>query len=71
MLRVIKNVTWRDHIENKTLYGTLPKLTTTIAERRLRFSGHCLRSKEELINKVILWEPQHGNDREEDHRGHS
>ena len=27
---------------------------------RLRFGGHCLRSKEEIAHQLILWEPNHG-----------
>ena len=60
MLRVVKNVTWQHHVTNKALYGKLPSLTTTIQERRIRFSGHCWRSKQEVIHDLILWEPKHG-----------
>ena len=35
--------------------GSPPQL-----ERRLRFSGHCLRSKHEVPSDVVLWEPKHG-----------
>ena len=60
MLRVVKNVTWEQHVTNKVLYGKLPSITTIIEERRLRFSGHCFRSKQEVVHQLILWEPKHG-----------
>ena len=61
MLRVVKNVTWQQHVPNKVLYGKLPSITTIIEERRLRFSGHCFRSKHEVVHQLILWEPKHGS----------
>ena len=29
--------------------------------QRLRFAGHCWRSKDEVASDLILWQPQHGN----------
>ena len=29
-------------------------------EQRLRFIGHCLRSKSELVSVLLLWQPLHG-----------
>ena len=59
MLRVVKNVTWRQRITNEVLYAGLPRILTTIREKRLRFSGHCWRSKNE-VSDLVLWEPNHG-----------
>ena len=28
--------------------------------QRLRFAGHCWRSKDEVASDLILWQPQHG-----------
>ena len=61
MLRVVKNVTWKDHMPNKILYANTPKITDTIKANRVQFSGHCLRSSEELVSRAILWEPKHGH----------
>ena len=36
MLRSALNISWRDHISNKDLYGKIPKITDTIREQRLR-----------------------------------
>ena len=35
-------------------------ITDKIRERRLRFAGHCCRSKEEPVSKVLNWSPKHG-----------
>lgn len=32
----------------------------TIRQQRLRFAGHCWRSKNELSSEVLLWEPSNG-----------
>ena len=45
MLRKALDVSWKDHIANKELYGDLPKITTQISKRRLQFAGHCKRSE--------------------------
>ena len=42
------------------LYGHLPPITKTIKARRTRHSGHCWRSKDELISDVLLWTPAYG-----------
>ena len=55
MLREALNVSWKSHLTNNELYGHLPQVSSTIRERRLQFSVHCWRSKDE-----ILWEPLHG-----------
>lgn len=60
MLRSILNINWKSHTTNKELYGDLPRVSQTIQERRLQFSGHCMRSKSEVISDVLLWEPSHG-----------
>ena len=61
MLRVVKNVTWRQRITNEVLYAGLPRISTTIRERRLRFSaGYCWWSKYEVVSDLVLWEPKHG-----------
>ena len=60
MLRVVKNVSWKQRIRNEVLYGKIPKVTTTIAAQRVTFSRHCWRSKDELAHQLLLWEPTHG-----------
>ena len=56
MLRMVKIVAWWQSIKNEVLYAGLPRISTTIRERRLRFSGHCWRSKNEVVNDLVLWD---------------
>ena len=42
------------------LYDTLPKVSSKIRERMLRFAGHVLRSDGETVSEVKLWTPKHG-----------
>ena len=57
MLRVILNKSWRQHPTRYQLYGRLHPITKTIQVRRTRHAGHCWRSRDELINDVLLWTP--------------
>ena len=59
LLRVALNVTWRDHISNEELYGDLPPISTSLQIRRLQFSGHCWRSKNETVSQLLLSDPKH------------
>lgn len=61
MLRAVLNVSWKDHVTNKELYGKLLPITDVIRERRLRFAGHCFRNKNELASSLLLWTPTHGS----------
>ena len=60
MLRMAKNVSWREHMRNEDMYGNLPKVSTKIKQRRMRLAGHCIRHEEEMANKLVLWEPTEG-----------
>ena len=40
--------------------GDLPSVSSVIQVRRLQFAGHWYRSKNEVVNRVILWEPRRG-----------
>ena len=44
MARAALNKIWQDHTSNNELYGNIPKITITIRELGMRFSGHCWRS---------------------------
>ena len=63
MLRAALGIHWTRHMTNEDLYRDLPKITTKIRERRLKFAGHCYRREEELASKLLLWEPTHGERR--------
>ena len=60
LIRAALNASWRQHMTNKELYGNLPKISETICARRVRFSGHCWRSREEVVHQLILSAPSHG-----------
>ena len=60
MLRAVLNKFWRQHPTRHQLYGHLPPITKTIHVRRTRHTGHCWRSKDELIRDVLLWTPTYG-----------
>ena len=56
----VLNKSWRQHSTKQQLYVYLPLIVKTIQVRRTRHAWHCWRSKEELINDVLLWTPSHG-----------
>ena len=60
MLRAILNKSWWQHPTRHQLYGHLPPITKTIQVRWTRHTGHCWRSKDELISDVLLWTPTYG-----------
>ena len=60
MLRVVKNVSWKQHMRNEVLYGEIPKIMTAIAAQGVRFREHCWQSKDELAHQLLLWELTHG-----------
>ena len=60
MLRAILNESWRQHPTKHQLYSHLPPITKTIQVRWTRLTGHCWRSREELISDVLLWTPTYG-----------
>ena len=57
ILRAILNNSWRSHTTKQQLYGNLPPITKTIQVRRTRHAGHCWRSRDQLMNDVLLWTP--------------
>ena len=60
MLQAILNKSWRQHPTKHQLYGHLPPITKTIKARQIRHSGHCWRSRDELISDVLLCTPKYG-----------
>ena len=68
MLRVVLNVSRKEHETNKELYGNLRKVTETLRARRLKFIGNSWRRKTELISKVLLWDQR---ERRKDHQLHT
>ena len=56
----MENKSWRQHPTKKQLYRYQPLITKTIKVRRTRHEGHFWRSKDELINDILLWTLSHG-----------
>ena len=57
LLKRVQNLNWVDHPTLAQIYNGLPRISETLSSRRLRFSGHCLRAKEEIISDLLLWSP--------------
>ena len=66
LLRSALNISWTDHVNNEVLYGSLPKVTSKIRERRMRLAGHCCRHNEEEASKVLLWQTEDNQTEEEE-----
>ena len=59
MLRAILNKYLRQHLTKQQLYGHLPLIVKTIQVRQTRHAGHCWKSRDKLINDIVLWTPSH------------
>ena len=57
---IVECAVWWQVITNEVLYAGLPKISTTMRERRHRFSSYCLRSKNEPVSDLVLWELKNG-----------
>jgi hypothetical protein len=55
LLRFALDIPWQDHIKNAVIYDKLPKISNVIRQRRLRYAGHCMRSKQR-VSQLVLWE---------------
>ena len=60
MLRAALNISWRLHMPNEELYGELPRVSNKVAAKRMDLAGHCYCHPKLASNKLILWEPTHG-----------
>ena len=60
MLQAILNKPWMQYSTKQLLYGHLLPLSKTIQVKWMRHAGHRWRSKDKLINNVLLRTPTHG-----------
>ena len=60
MLRRVFDIHWKSHTTNLVLYGTIPKLSETVKQRRLRFSGHIYRHDDQPVHHLLFWQPDYG-----------
>ena len=55
LLRRVQGISWKDHATLKTIYGTLPTISSTLRGRRAQFAGHSFRATNELSSTFVLW----------------
>ncbi len=55
LLMRVQNISWREHKTKAEIYGSIPPISTTVAQRRARFAGHCYRAKEQVVSDLICW----------------
>ena len=56
MLRLAYNISWKNHPTKKSLYGSLPRVSNIVRQRRLALVGHASRHNEPA-GKPLLWTP--------------
>ena len=57
LLRKALNVHFSAHMTNATLYGTIPRLSATLRQRRLQFAGHCYRRFDQPVHFAMFYNP--------------
>jgi len=57
LLKRVQNLDWRNHPTLQDIYNGLPRISSVLTSRMLTFSGHCFRSKHEVISDLLLWCP--------------
>ena len=62
LLRMALNISWKDKINNITIYNGLSRIYV-IKERRLKLAGHLMRHNNEMAHELVLWEPTNGSAR--------
>lgn len=60
LLRYASGVTWKDYIKNTDLYHNLCSISHIVCTRRIRFAGHCLRAKNQMVHHLVLRQPRRG-----------
>ena len=64
LLRRALNVDYQQHMTNEALCQDLPRLSEVARDRRLKFTGHCVRAEQQPCSKLVLWRPTHGRARQ-------
>ena len=55
MLRMVLNLSWKDHLTNEQLNVTLPRVSMKVQQSRMRLAGHCVRHIGEIATDLVLW----------------
>ena len=53
LLMKAKNLSWKKHPTRHRIYGDLHPISTTVAQRRARFAGHCMRASDQVISSIL------------------
>ena len=53
MLCAVYNISWRDHVTNKSLYGHLPHISNVVKRRRLALAGHVSHHNELAVKRRV------------------
>ena len=56
MLRAAYNISWKSHPTNKSLYGSLPRVSEVVRRRRLALAAH-VTCHDEPAGRLLLWSP--------------
>jgi len=48
------NISYKDHVPNVTLYGSLSLISLTLRSRRLQFAGHCYGRVDEPVHSILF-----------------
>lgn len=57
LLRMAMGVSWKDHVTNERLYGSLLLVSLKIQKRRMRLAGHC--HEEEIASTINSERPNY------------
>ena len=55
LLMRVQTISWREHKTKAQIYGDIPPISVTVAQRRARFAGHCYRAKDQVVSDIICW----------------
>ena len=58
MLRTVRNLDWRDHPTISDIYGSVPRISSIVSQRRARFAGHCHRASDQPVSTIMTWRVQ-------------
>ena len=63
LLMMVLELNWKDHPIRVEIYGSFPRVSKVVRERRLNFAAHCSRRQNELVSELIFWMPSQGRPR--------
>ena len=61
LLMMVLDLNWKDHPTREEIYGSLPKVSEVVRERRFNFAAHCSRRQNEPVSELVFWMSSQGN----------